>query len=163
MGSLGVAGLRFNVRRLGPDDTLPYREVRLEALLQSPEMFNEVFEQELAQSDAFFTAELGSGERHFTVGCFKGESELIAIASFRDDLMKLLYVQPEYRSRRVGSVLLAEIVETVQFYDGLTGIRAQVPGPSDSPARGLFLKAGFVADPDDALGAMMQLTWPTDP
>lgn len=44
----------MEIRPLGPDDGLAYRDVRLRALREAPEAFASTFEEESNQSDAFW-------------------------------------------------------------------------------------------------------------
>lgn len=144
----------FSVRRLEVTDTPTYREFRLFALQESPHAFSESHEDERELPPEYFTATMGTEPEHFTVGIFAPDARLIAVATFkRDKRLKAkhkssvhtMYVHPDFRGRKMGSVLLAEIVESAQELPGLEQIHLWVLNPETSAARRLYLKAGFVA------------------
>ena len=78
------------IRRLRPEDAALYREIRLEALVHSPEAFSNTFEDEAAQTLAWFANRL-AGSAVF--GAFGG-ADVLGIASF--------YVQPDRKEAHKG-------------------------------------------------------------
>lgn len=144
----------FTVRRLESSDSEKYRELRLFAFTESAHSFCEGFEDEEGRPSEYFTACMGTEPEHFTVGILTESQRLIAMATFRRDqrskarhksYIHTMYVTPEFRGRKMGSVLLAELVESAQSLEGLEQIHLWVLNPETSPARKLYLKAGFVS------------------
>jgi ribosomal protein S18 acetylase RimI-like enzyme len=144
----------FVVRKLEPSDSEVYKELRLFAFTESANSFSESLEDERAKDSDYFAACMGNELEHFTLGTFTPADRLVAVATFKRDkrskarhksYIHTMYVVPEFRGRRLGSVLLAEIVESAQEMPGLEQIHLWVLNPETSPAKHLYLKAGFVS------------------
>jgi GNAT superfamily N-acetyltransferase len=137
------------IRRLMQDvgiDAGLYREIRLEALRDSPEAFGSTFEMESSQPVSWFADRLGSST---VLGAFRGP-ELVATAGFaiqqgqkraHKGLLWGMYVRPPARASGIGRRLIEAIfdvarphVELIQ----LTVVR------DNARARRLYMSLGFV-------------------
>ena len=127
-------------------DARLYREIRLEALKDSPEAFGSTFEVESSQPVSWFADRLGSST---VLGAFRGP-ELVATAGFaiqqgqkraHKGLLWGMYVRPPARASGIGRRLIEAIfdvarphVELIQ----LTVVR------DNARARRLDMSLGFV-------------------
>ncbi len=145
--------MKFPVRRLAKADAEEYRDLRLRAFQESPRSFSESYEDECQKPIDFFQALLGDGPEHFTMGCFSGANELVGIATFKRDqrskarhksYIHTMYVAPEFRGQKIAQCVLRCLVEAAHTMPDLEQIHLWVLNPETSPARKLYLKAGFV-------------------
>jgi ribosomal protein S18 acetylase RimI-like enzyme len=102
------------IRRLRPEDAALYRELRLEALLRSPEAFSSTYEAEVGQPLTWFADWLASSA---VFGAFT-DSDLLGIATFyipsdakeaHKGMLAGMYVRPA--ARRMG--IARQLVECV--------------------------------------------------
>jgi ribosomal protein S18 acetylase RimI-like enzyme len=137
------------IRRLAPDDPADvalYRDIRLEALRNSPEAFGSAFEAENAQPLSWFADRLGTST---VFGAFL-EAMLVGMAGFaiqqgpkraHKGMLWGMYVRPAARQAGVGRRLVEAVcdlarrhVELIQ----LTVVR------DNQRARALYASLGFV-------------------
>ncbi len=144
--------MKFPIRRIVKSDCEAYRSLRLRAFQESSASFSESYEDEHQKPLEFFRALLGDGPEHFTVGCFSPEEELIGIATFKRDQRRkarhksyihTMYVAPEYRGQKIAEGILRNLMEAARALPGVEQIHLWVLNPETSPARKLYLKAGF--------------------
>lgn len=107
------------VRKLEVDDWKLLREIRLRALLDSPESFYSTYEQALEVDEDGWRERLGAGERvtllaelegrpvGMTVGAPAGEDERVDDAA----MMLSMWVEPESRGQGVAGGLTSALVE----------------------------------------------------
>jgi hypothetical protein len=76
--------VNWTSRRLGMDDALTYRDIRLEALQTEPASFGSDFAREAGRSEAEWSDQLS---RNFTFGVFAND-ELFGIATFLPEGME---------------------------------------------------------------------------
>jgi RimJ/RimL family protein N-acetyltransferase len=137
--------LSFSARRLGPEDALAYRDIRLEGLVTEPAAFGSTHDREAPRTPAQWADQLG---RNFTFGVFDG-SELVGVATFLPEELEktahrahlvAVYVKPAARgkgaSRALFETLIAEARNrVVQLHLAVT--------TDNEPARRLYERFGF--------------------
>ena len=105
----------INLRRLGAEDASAYREIRLEALADSPHAFSSTLESEQGQPVERFAARLADD---FVLGAFSGP-HLVGVAGFyvqpkpkhrHKGMLWGMYVQPQHRVAGVGRRLVEAII-----------------------------------------------------
>jgi len=137
------------IRRLAqgdPTDLADYRDIRLEALRDSPEAFGSSFEAENAQPLNWFADRLGSAT---VLGAFYG-SDVVGIAGFaiqqgqkraHKGLLWGMYVRPAARKSGVGRQLIEAILEIARQQVEL--IQLTVVRDNER-ARKLYASLGFI-------------------
>jgi RimJ/RimL family protein N-acetyltransferase len=137
--------LSFLARRLGPEDWLAYRDIRLEGLENEPAAFGSTLARETPKTQAQWAEQLG---RNFTFGVFEGP-DLVGVATFiPEELEKTahrahllaVYLRPAARgrgaSRALFEALIAEARKRVaQLHLAVT--------TDNAPARRLYERFGF--------------------
>ncbi len=136
----------IDLRRVGPDDAAIYRDIRLEALADSPEAFSSTLETEQDRPLDEFGARLADA---FVIGAFSG-SRLVGVAGFyvqagpkhaHKGMLWGMYVRPDYRGTGVGRMLVEAIIDHARRRVELL----QLFVISDNlPARRLYESLGFV-------------------
>jgi GNAT superfamily N-acetyltransferase len=110
-----VSAAPIDLRRLGAEDAAAYREIRLEALADSPHAFSSTLESEQDQPLDRFAARLADD---FVLGAFVG-ARLIGIAGFyvqprpkhrHKGMLWGMYVRPDHRSAGIGRKLVEAII-----------------------------------------------------
>ena len=112
----------MEIRFLNSQDVVIYRELRLQALIESPTAFASSYEQESCFSLTDFAARLRphDGSANGIFGAFVNDTnKLIGMLGFsRESRLKRvhigslwsMYVLPEFRRRGVGAALLDEVL-----------------------------------------------------
>jgi RimJ/RimL family protein N-acetyltransferase len=136
----------ITLRRLFPADAALYRDIRLEALLDSPDAFSSTYDGEKERPPDAFAARLADSH---VVGAFSGP-QLIGIAGFyiqpgpkhaHKGMLWGMYVRPHHRGTGLGRVLVGTIVEHARRHVEVL----QLFVVSDNlPARRLYQSLGFV-------------------
>lgn len=135
------------IRRLDAGDTGLYREIRLEALKNSPESFGDSFEDQMDAPDKVFQERL---KKNIVFGAFVGD-ELVGTAGlFLEGSRKAkhrarmwgIYVKKEFRGKGIADDLIASVVNyarscSEQLHLEVTTI--------NSSALKLYERHGFVA------------------
>jgi RimJ/RimL family protein N-acetyltransferase len=136
----------IDLRRLGPEDAAIYREIRLEALADSPHAFSSTLESEQAQPLERFAARLADD---FVLGAFSGP-QLIGVAGFyvqprpkhrHKGLLWGMYVRPDHRAAGIGRKLVEAIIEHARQHVELLQLFVIA---DNMPARRLYANLGFV-------------------
>jgi ribosomal protein S18 acetylase RimI-like enzyme len=140
-------GAPIDLRRVAPDDAALYRDIRLEALADSPDAFSSTLEMEQGRPLEAFAARLA--DTH-VIGAFDGP-HLVGVAGFyvqagpkhaHKGMLWGMYVRPGWRAAGVGRMLVAAIIEHARPRVELL----QLFVISDNlPARRLYENLGFVA------------------
>lgn len=139
----------IGIRRLAPgdaDDVSAYRDIRLEALRDSPEAFGSSFEAEDAQPERWFADRLGSTT---VLGAFSGPM-LVGIAGFavqqgqkraHKGMLWGMYVRPAARKSGVGQRLIEAILDLARGHVELIQLSVV---QENAAARRLYARLGFV-------------------
>jgi ribosomal protein S18 acetylase RimI-like enzyme len=136
----------FDLRRLGPEDAALYREIRLEALSDSPDAFASTLEVEQKRPLDWFAARLTDA---VVLGAFS-ESQLAGVAGFyvqprpkhgHKGMLWGMYVQPEHRAAGIGRLLVEAIIEHARQHVELIQLFVIT---DNLPARRLYTRLGFV-------------------
>jgi ribosomal protein S18 acetylase RimI-like enzyme len=141
-----VSAAPIDLRRLGAEDAAAYREIRLEALADSPHAFSSTLESEQDQPLDRFAARLADD---FVLGAFVG-ARLIGIAGFyvqprpkhrHKGMLWGMYVRPDHRSAGIGRKLVEAIIAHARQHVELLQLFVVA---DNLPARRLYASLGFV-------------------
>jgi RimJ/RimL family protein N-acetyltransferase len=141
-----VSAAPIDLRRLGPEDAAFYREIRLEALADSPHAFSSTLESEQGQPLDRFASRLADD---FVLGAFSGPY-LIGVAGFyvqprpkhrHKGLLWGMYVRPDHRAAGIGRTLVEAIIEHARQHVELLQLFVIA---DNLPARRLYANLGFV-------------------
>ena len=136
----------IDLRRLGPEDAAAYREIRLEALADSPHNFSSTLESEQDQPLDRFAARLADD---LVLGAFSGP-RLIGVAGFyvqprpkhrHKGMLWGMYVRPDHRSAGIGRKLVEAIIAHARRHVELLQLFVIA---DNLPARRLYASLGFV-------------------
>jgi ribosomal protein S18 acetylase RimI-like enzyme len=136
----------IRLRPLLPEDAALYRQIRLEALADSPDAFSSTLDTEQDRPLDAFAARLSDA---FVLGAFH-EVALIGVAGFfvqpgpkhaHKGTLWGMYVQPEYRAAGVGRALVTGIIEHAREHVELLQLFVV---SDNAPARRLYQSLGFV-------------------
>jgi ribosomal protein S18 acetylase RimI-like enzyme len=136
----------IDLRRLGPEDASAYREIRLEALADSPHAFSSTLESEQGQPLDRFATRLADD---FVLGAFSG-SYLVGVAGLyiqprpkhrHKGMLWGMYVRPDHRTAGIGRKLVEAIIEHARQHVELLQL---VVVADNMPARRLYASLGFV-------------------
>jgi ribosomal protein S18 acetylase RimI-like enzyme len=141
-----VSAAPIEMRRLGAEDAAAYREIRLEALADSPHAFSSTLESEQDQPLDRFAARLADD---FVLGAFSGP-HLVGVAGFyvqarpkhrHKGMLWGMYVRPDYRAAGIGRKLVEAIIEHARRHVELLQLFVV---SDNAPARRLYASLGFV-------------------
>jgi RimJ/RimL family protein N-acetyltransferase len=141
-----VSAAPIDLRRLGPEDAAAYREIRLEALADSPHNFSSTLESEQDQPLDRFAARLADD---LVLGAFSGP-RLIGVAGFyvqprpkhrHKGMLWGMYVRPEHRAAGIGRRLVEAIISHARRHVELLQLFVIA---DNMPARRLYANLGFV-------------------
>lgn len=136
----------IHLRRLMPEDAALYREIRLEALANSPDAFSSTIEIERDHPLDWFADRLADS---FVLGAFSG-AQLVGVAGFyvqpgpkhaHKGMLWGMYVRPQHRAAGIGRTLVEAIIAHARRHVELL----QLFVVSDNlPARRLYASLGFI-------------------
>jgi RimJ/RimL family protein N-acetyltransferase len=137
----------LQIRRLSADDLETYRDIRLDALRDSPDAFGMAYEEAETRSDDEFRDLLS---RLAVFGAFIGGRQVGLVAFARLEGLKhqhrgemvSMYVRPEGRGQGVGLALITAVLDHARHH--VLQLHLGV-GAYNLPAIRLYEKAGFVA------------------
>ncbi|WP_409493422.1 GNAT family N-acetyltransferase [Amycolatopsis sp. cmx-11-12] len=134
------------VRRLAAGDLDVFREIRLRALMDTPENYGSIAASERAQSDEEWLARL-AGDAWFAA-FDDGRPVGLVAGRARDDgwILYSMWVAPEARGRGLGTKLMGEVRSAAEA-DGAREVWLHVAEDNDR-ARRLYLRLGFIATGD---------------
>lgn len=141
----------ITIRKLQPQESPLYREVRLACLKNIPQFFGYTYEEEILNPKLKFEAFIESDTReHFMFGAFDQE-KLIGIAGFermkrqrdrhRGELVQV-YVDANYRGQNLGEKLVRRVLEHAFTLAGLEQAQLSVVA-GNKTAIALYEKLGF--------------------
>ena len=108
--------MNWTTRRLGADDALSYRDIRLEGLKTEPTSFGSDYAREAGRTEAEWASQL---DTNFTFGVFEG-SDLVGIATFVPERMEkvkhrahvvAVYVKQRARGQGASRALFERLIE----------------------------------------------------
>jgi RimJ/RimL family protein N-acetyltransferase len=141
-----VSAAPIEMRRLGPADASVYREIRLEALADSPHNFSSTLESEQDQPLDRFATRLADD---FVLGAFSG-THLVGVAGFyvqprpkhrHKGMLWGMYVRPYYRAAGIGRKLVEAVIAHARQHVELLQLFVIA---DNTPARRLYASLGFV-------------------
>ncbi|NDJ25538.1 GNAT family N-acetyltransferase [Nostoc sp. B(2019)] len=143
----------MEIRFLNSQDVVVYRDLRLQALIESPTAFASSYEQESCFSLTDFAARLRPHDdsANGIFGAFGDKDRLIGMLGFsRESRLKRthigslwsMYVLPEFRRQGVAATLLDEALSHAQQIDGLRQIILAVT-TTNVAAVSLYKSRGF--------------------
>ena len=125
----------MNIRKLCLNDAKDFNEIRLRALLNSPESFGSSYEEEKNKKMQDILVEFNKhSNENFILGIFENQV-LIGIAGFyREKQIKSnhkgviwgVYIEPEYRGKRYGRQLIIQLIKEICLCNGLEQINIRV-------------------------------------
>jgi ribosomal protein S18 acetylase RimI-like enzyme len=138
--------MTVELRRLTPEDAALYREIRLEALADSPDAFASTLESERDRPLESFAARLADAD---VVGAFDGP-RLAGVAGFyvqagpkhaHKGMLWGMYVRPAYRGAGIGRVLVEAVIAHARQHVELLQLFVV---SDNAAARRLYTSLGFV-------------------
>jgi RimJ/RimL family protein N-acetyltransferase len=141
-----MSAASIELRRLTPEDAALYREIRLEALADSPDAFSSTLEIEQDRLLDWFAARLADA---LVLGAFSGP-RLMGVVGFyvqtgpkhaHKGTLWGMYVRPEYRAAGAGRTLVEAIIDHARAHVELLQLMV-VSG--NLPALRLYAGLGFV-------------------
>lgn len=111
--------MNWTTRRLGANDALSYRDIRLEGLLSEPASFGSDYAREVDRTEPEWASQLGA---NFSFGVFDGD-DLVGIATFVPETMEkvrhrahvvAVYVKPEARGKGASRALFEILIESAR-------------------------------------------------
>jgi ribosomal protein S18 acetylase RimI-like enzyme len=139
------------IRKLTPEDCAAYRDCRLDALRDSPNSFASSYEEEVQMSNASIRARFAAHPPESAMfGAFDGERIVGLIGIFREERKKRshkmniasVFVQPEYRGKKIGSQLMETAIAHARNIDGVERIDLAVES-HNAAAKSLYASFGF--------------------
>ncbi len=142
----------MEIRFLTVADVAAYRELRLQALQESPTAFGSSYEQEICLSLAEFAARIGfDTANRFICAAVDDRQQMIGMLGFsRESRLKRahigaiwsMYVVPKFRNQGVGAALLDQVLAHARELGVLRQIILGVTA-NNSAAISLYRSRGF--------------------
>ena len=142
----------IETRFLTAADVGTYRELRLQALQESPTAFGSSYEQEVCLSVTAFATKIGSDDANrFIYGAFDDRQQLIGMLGFSQESrikrahigsIWSMYVSPKFRSQGIGTTLLDEVLSHARKLGVVRQIILGVTA-TNSTAIALYQSRGF--------------------
>ena len=134
-------------------DAVAYREIHLEALLNSPESFGGNYRKEKKRPLTQIEMGLRPDPNNFILGAFADDGDLVGVVEFgrerhvafaQQGVLWGMYVKLAYRRQGVGRFLVEELLEMIQSLEGVEQIRLTVL-ENNQAAKQLYGQFGFVS------------------
>jgi ribosomal protein S18 acetylase RimI-like enzyme len=143
----------MKIRFLNSPDVVAYRDLRLQALTESPTAFRSSYEQEACLPLTDFAARLRPHDDSVNCifGAFDNSDRLIGMLGFSREIrpkrahigsLWSMYVLPEFRSRGIGAALLDEAIAHARQLGILRQVLLTVTA-NNLAARSLYKSRGF--------------------
>ncbi|WP_459656355.1 GNAT family N-acetyltransferase [Vibrio rotiferianus] len=145
-----VSGGNVEYRKLEASDWEQYKELRLLSLVQSPESFENSFEDESKLSNEQWIGRVTATQSAFIMGAYDGDV-LIGVAGLAQALKEKikhksylwgLFVKQEYRGKHIANDMLSKLVHIASENTDISQIQLTVASENDA-AISLYKKLGF--------------------
>ena len=148
--SLLIVKQKMIIRRLSPPDAAAYRRLRLHGLRVSPTAFGSSYAEESKRPLETFVARLEQADAKWVFAAFENERLVGVVTLIRGDRKKEkhkasifgMYVDRKMRSKGIGRLLMARVIEAARQMSGLKQIRLAVV-EANRPALCLYESFGF--------------------
>ncbi|MHB0875191.1 MAG: GNAT family N-acetyltransferase [Anaerolineae bacterium] len=144
----------MNIRLLTVDDAQAFRDMRLEALLDSPEAFGWSYEEFLQRPMNAIVQQLAdaTGEGDCILGAFDGKDLVGITGCYRRAGLKErhkgyiwgVYVSPQARRRGIARQLMTEALSRARRWPGVEQVHLTVVA-NNTDARSLYVSLGFTS------------------
>lgn len=140
----------MRIKKLIKHDASHYRQIRLEALSNDPDSFGTMYAEEVIRTTDDFREKIPVDNNSFVLGCYRDEN-LIGIVAFHQELriklrhkayIRSMYVQPEYRKKGIGKLLLNDLIARAKNIKEIEILLLDVV-TNNLPAKQLYLSFGF--------------------
>jgi|TARA_Y100000310_G_scaffold301127_1_gene337317 ribosomal protein S18 acetylase RimI-like enzyme len=134
-------------------DALAYREIHLEALLNSPESFGGNYRKEKKRPLRQIEMGLRADPNNFILGAFSRHKDLLGVVGFgrerhisyaQQGVLWGMYVKQAHRRQGIGRCLVKELLVLIQSLKGVEQFRLTVLENNDA-AKQLYQQFGFVS------------------
>lgn len=143
--------MNIQIRKLQPNESISYREIRLTCLKNYPENFGSNYLDEKVKEKLFFQGHIEqSNPDNFVIGAFY-KGSLMGISGFnRYDNIKTkhrgriiqVYVDPEYQGQNIGSSIIKPTLVEAFKISGIEQIEIDVL-TTNTKAEMVYNKIGF--------------------
>ncbi|WP_326984656.1 GNAT family N-acetyltransferase [Chryseobacterium sp. MYb264] len=140
--------MNIQYRKLIPEESKRYRNIRLESLQKFPESFGVSYEEAVKDEKLRIESDIeNQTKERFVVGAFH-EDQLIGICTFVKDEncngnIYEMYVQSEFQGNNIGTFLIERTIEESNKNFGVIDIFLEVKVTNEK-AYYLYKKIGFV-------------------
>jgi ribosomal protein S18 acetylase RimI-like enzyme len=138
------------IKELIKHDAEHYRNIRLEALSNDPDSFGTMYAEEAIMTIDKFRERIPVDNNSFILGCY-GDEDLIGIVAFNQEsriklrhkaYIRSMYVQPKYRKKGIGKLLLNELITKAKAIKEIEILLLDVV-TNNLTAKQLYLSFGF--------------------
>lgn len=143
--------MEIQIRKLLPNESISYREIRLQCLKRYPEYFTTNYQDEKTKEKLFFQSFIEqSNKSNFVIGAFN-DNKLIGISGFkRHERIKTnhggiiiqVYVQDNYQGRNIGSNIIKQTLNEAFKIDGIEQVEIGVIAINEK-AEKIYKNIGF--------------------
>jgi ribosomal protein S18 acetylase RimI-like enzyme len=140
----------IRIKKLIKHDAEHYRNIRLEALSNNPDSFGTMYDEEVIRTTDNFRERIPVDNNNFILGSYMDENLTGIVAFHQESRIKLrhkayirsMYVQPEYRKKGIGKLLLNELIKRAKAIQEIEILLLDVI-TNNLPAKQLYLSFGF--------------------
>jgi ribosomal protein S18 acetylase RimI-like enzyme len=140
----------LSLRRLAPDDAIPYRTLRLRGLLEHPDAFTSSHAEESERPIAATAQRIAPDSPDWVFGAFVGGVLAGVVGLAREPRAKNrhkasvfgMYVAPDHARQGIGAALMRHAIEVARSVPGLEQLVLTVT-ETNAAAKRLYEKLGF--------------------